>query len=179
MVFYERNNQSPLQQLENILSACEDWQKRGRLYQKMGEKCDLSLLKAKDVPFFVEVVDFLRSRGLKVEVRGSAVNNAINGRPREYHDIDILATGSLHTRTEAERALRHRAADTFSGGTTVQNVCGTGPYVLVEVDGRYILKNGSTTIDVSLADELARNAKRNAILMGARLYSTAPRFSDN
>jgi hypothetical protein len=51
-----------------------------------------ALFKAKDVQFLDEVRDYLGGTTLDLQLCGSAIMNAINGEPRVYSDIDLLAS---------------------------------------------------------------------------------------
>ena len=53
-----------------------------------------STFKAKDLDLIKQVTSFLDSYGLQYEIKGSAVENILKGRARDYNDIDILVKRS-------------------------------------------------------------------------------------
>jgi hypothetical protein len=55
----------------------------------LSPKIDMSNISAEDRPYVHEVIQYLRQNSLTAELRGSATES------NEYHDIDILAKGSL------------------------------------------------------------------------------------
>ncbi len=64
--------------------------KNNEMHEKMVKNFDKSLFKGKDLGLLEEVVSFLEEHGLDFEIRGSAEQNALEGRPRNYRDIDIV-----------------------------------------------------------------------------------------
>ena len=56
----------------------------------MGFKFDKSLIKGKDLGLFNQVVEYLGLFDLKVKIGGGVINNAIQGNPRNYKNIDLI-----------------------------------------------------------------------------------------
>ena len=115
---------------------------------------DMSKLRKEDVPYVRKVVEYLKKHNLKADFAGSVLNG-----DKQYHDVDLVAIGSLEDVTDATSGLMGISARTepFPQKTEdglefkVKHLGGPTTYVNNQVDERFrIYAGGNTKIDVSL-----------------------------
>jgi len=118
---------------------------------------DRDLLRDEDKPYAAEVVKYLTTRGLRVELGGGAARG-----DQQYQDIDLLARGKHSDIVEAFRGLlrMHGVEDPFperAVGTgleyQIQHEGSEVQYFGMIVDERIKVKVDDTVVDISLRSE--------------------------
>ena len=110
------------------------------------------ILREEDIPYVSAVVDYLRSKELEVEFRGSVLSGN-----KEYKDIDLIAMGDPGAVTAATSGFMGFSPKPFPRKTEeglefkVTYIGGPTTYVNSRVNDRFKIYGGETTeIDVNL-----------------------------
>ena len=122
------------------------------------ERFDLgnkALFKGKDLKLVNELKRKLGEGGIYYMLGGSVVSNALNGRPRNYHDIDVFFNDRFLGVGETFSSL----VDDFSKGFAVISYSYSPPidYVGESIRARAFIRDKNTKIDLCSNSEWSIN----------------------
>ena len=120
-----------------------------------------ALFKGKDIRFVYEVSSYLEQFGLVPQLEGSAKENAENGNPRVYGDIDLLAfheslggrPAPLASREAVARLVRASKGIEFINDWEVENISApemNNCYVGHVIDYRFKIRSPKTNTIIDL-----------------------------